>query len=84
MSQNPYRGGNVPALPLKDPGIALVLTIVGFFFIAGLQYFYLGKIFKGILFLVTLGFLYIGTIISLFTISGETRRINARRSAGLV
>ncbi|GAA4283287.1 hypothetical protein GCM10022261_08180 [Brevibacterium daeguense] len=83
MSQQPYRGGT-PVLPLKDPGLALVLTILGFFFIAGLQYFYIGKIFKGILFLVTLGFLYIGTIVSLFTISGETRQVNARRAAGLV
>ncbi|HLS32421.1 MAG TPA: NINE protein [Brevibacterium sp.] len=71
-----------PALPPKDEGLALVLTIVGFFFVAGLQYFYLGKIFTGILFLLTLGFLYVGTIISLFTIRGETRRVNARRAYG--
>lgn len=71
-----------PALPPKDEGLALVLTIVGFFFIAGLQYFYIGKIFTGILFLLTLGFLYVGTIISLFTIRGETRRVNARRAYG--
>jgi len=71
-----------PALPPKDEGLALVLTIVGFFFVAGLQYFYLGKIVTGILFLLTLGFLYVGTIISLFTIRGETRRVNARRAYG--
>lgn len=69
--------------PQKDPGIALVLTIVGFFFVAGLQYFYLGKILKGILFLITLGFLYVGTVISLFTIRGETRRVNRERLLGL-
>ncbi|MCQ9369133.1 TM2 domain-containing protein [Brevibacterium sp. 50QC2O2] len=74
MAYNPYQ----PAEPLKDPGIALILTIVGFFFIAGLQYFYIGKYLKGILFLLTLGFLYIGTIISLFTIRGETIRKNRR------
>jgi len=72
-----------PALPPKDEGLALVLTIVGFFFVAGLQYFYLGKIVTGILFLLTLGFLYVGTIISLFTIRGETRRVNARRAYGV-
>lgn len=71
-----------PVLPAKDEGLALVLTILGFFFIAGLQYFYLGKILKGILFLLTLGFLYVGTIISLFTIRSETRRVNARRAYG--
>lgn len=69
--------------PQKDPGIALVLTIIGFFFIAGLQYFYLGKYIKGILFLVTLGFFYIGTIISLFTIRNATRKVNRDRMLGL-
>lgn len=80
MSQHPGYG---PMLPAKDPGIALVLTIVGFFFIAGLQYFYIGKIGKGVLFLLTLGFLYVGTIVSLFTITGETKQINAQRAVGI-
>ncbi|GAA4515764.1 TM2 domain-containing protein [Brevibacterium yomogidense] len=71
-----------PALPAKDEGLALVLTILGFFFVAGLQYFYLGKILKGILFFLTLGFFYVGTVISLFTIRGETRRVNAKRAYG--
>lgn len=71
-----------PVLPAKDEGLALVLTILGFFFVAGLQYFYLGKILKGVLFFLTLGFLYVGTIISLFTIRAETRRVNAKRAYG--
>lgn len=71
-----------PVLPAKDEGLALVLTILGFFFVAGLQYFYLGKILKGILFFLTLGFLYVGTVISLFTIRDETRRVNAKRAYG--
>nr|WP_232483638.1 TM2 domain-containing protein [Brevibacterium yomogidense] len=69
-------------MPAKDEGLALVLTILGFFFVAGLQYFYLGKILKGILFFLTLGFFYVGTVISLFTIRGETRRVNAKRAYG--
>lgn len=68
--------------PQKDPGLALVLTILGFFFVAGLQYFYLGKFLKGFLFLITLGFFYIGTIISLFTIRRATRQVNRRRALG--
>ncbi|WP_258933405.1 TM2 domain-containing protein [Nesterenkonia pannonica] len=48
----------------EGSGLALVLTILGFFFVAGLQYFYIGKYIKGILFLLTIGFFYVGTIIS--------------------
>ena len=80
MSQQPGYG---PALPAKDPGIALVLTFLGFIALAGLQYFYIGKLGKGVLFLLTLGFLYVGTFISLFTITGETKQINAQRAVGI-
>ncbi|GAA2010917.1 TM2 domain-containing protein [Brevibacterium samyangense] len=76
MTPNPYA-----VVPAKDPGLALVLTILGFFFVAGLQYFYIGKIWKGIFFLLTLGFFYIGTVISLFTIRDETARVNVRRAS---
>ncbi|RJN32778.1 TM2 domain-containing protein [Nesterenkonia natronophila] len=69
--------------PQKDPGLALVLTILGFFFVAGLQYFYLGKYIKGILFLVTIGFFYVGTIISLFTIRRATLQVNRKRALGM-
>ncbi|NDK32686.1 NINE protein [Nesterenkonia haasae] len=69
--------------PQKDPGLAFVLTILGFFFVAGLQYFYLGKYIKGVLFLITIGFFYLGTIISLFTIRRATRKVNRKRYLGL-
>lgn len=68
--------------PQKDPGLAFVLALLGFFFLAGLQYFYLGKFLKGFLFLITLGFLYVGTIISLFTIRRATRKVNRKRALG--
>lgn len=80
MSQQPGYG---PALPAKDPGIALVLTFLGFVLLAGLQYFYIGKIGKGVLFLLTAGFFFVGTFISLFTITGETKQINAQRAVGI-
>ena len=66
--------------PAKDPGLALVLTLLGFVLIAGLQYFYIGKIVMGLLFLFTGGFFFVGTVISCFTIRGETRRVNERRA----
>lgn len=76
-----YNNGS--ALPPKDSGLALVFAIVGLLGINGLQYFYLGKIGKGVIFLLTLGFLYIGTIISLFTIMSETKQINTQRAVGI-
>lgn len=75
--------GYGPSLPPKDPGMALVLTLLGFIALAGLQYFYIGKIGKGVLFLLTAGFFFVGTFISLFTITGETKQINAQRAVGI-
>ncbi|MEH0058730.1 hypothetical protein [Auritidibacter ignavus] len=34
----------------------------------------------GLLFLLTGGFFFVGTVISCFTIRGETRRVNERRA----
>ena len=54
---------------MKDRNTGLVLAIfLGAF---GIQYFYIGKILKGILFLCTGGFCGIGWIISIFTIRGQ-------------
>ena len=62
------------------PNRPRILTLLGFVLIAGLQYFYIGKIVMGLLFLFTGGFFFVGTVISCFTIRGETRRVNARRA----
>lgn len=63
---------------MKTRGIAYLLTILGFFGIAGLQHLYLGKIFKFILWFVTCGFLGIGTIIDLFTMGSQVDNYNAK------
>ena len=47
----------------KDPNTVLLLTILGFVVVAGVQRFYVGQIGMGLLFLFTAGFCWIGTII---------------------
>lgn len=83
----PYPAGPmgypVPTSPPREVGLAMLLTAVGFFGVAGLQYFYIGKIGKGVGYLLTAGWLGIGTIVSLFTIGDETERTNDERRRGL-
>ena len=47
----------------KDETTVLILTILGFAVVAGLQRFFLGQIGMGILYLFTAGLCFIGTII---------------------
>lgn len=49
----------------KSPQDVLIFTIIGFFGIAGIQRFLLGQTVMGILYLITFGFFWIGTIIDL-------------------
>lgn len=71
------------ALPPKDSGLAYVFMIATLFGVAGLQHFYLGRILRGIVWLLTFGLLGIGTIYDLFTLKRQTRTVNARRAAGI-
>lgn len=49
----------------RSPGLIMVLTLIGFLGFAGIQRFALGKVGTGLLYLFTLGFVGIGTIIDL-------------------
>lgn len=49
----------------KDPQMILILTLLGFFSIAGIQRFVTGQIGFGLLYLFTGGLCFIGTIIDL-------------------
>lgn len=49
----------------RDPTNVLLLTLLGFLILAGVHRFYLGQIGMGLLYLVTAGFCFIGTIIDL-------------------
>lgn len=69
----------VVAVPQKDMGIAYVLWL--FFGVLGVHHFYLGNIVRGLLYLVTLGFLGVGVLVDLFLIPSMTRRRNAEAFA---
>lgn len=49
----------------RSPGLIMVLTLLGFLGLAGIQRFALGKVGTGFLYLFTLGFVGVGTIIDL-------------------
>lgn len=69
------------ALPPKRVGVAYVLLI--FLGLFGIHQFYLGKIGRGVLYLLTAGVFTVGVIIDLFTLPSQVKTINARRAVGI-
>ncbi len=49
----------------RDPVLLLVLALIGFFGIAGIHRFFVGHIGMGILYLLTAGLCFIGTIVDM-------------------
>lgn len=62
----------------KDPMFVLILTILGFFGVAGVQRVFIGKPVSGILYLLTLGLCFIGTIVDLLNFRGLTFEYNSK------
>ena len=54
----------------RSPGLIMILTLIAFLGLAGLQRFALGKVGTGFLYLFTLGFAGVGTIIDLLRANG--------------
>lgn len=70
-----------PMAPVGEPyslGTAYMLCAVTVFGVAGLHRFYLGKIGTGLLYLLTFGFLGIGTLLDLFSMKSMVGEANRR------
>ncbi|WP_069131823.1 TM2 domain-containing protein [Rhodohalobacter halophilus] len=49
----------------KDPMLMLILALIGFFGVAGIHRFFIGHIGMGILYFLTAGLCFIGTIVDM-------------------
>jgi TM2 domain-containing membrane protein YozV len=76
--QRAQQFANIYRARRKDPQIILLTTILGFLVIAGIQRFILGEIGMGILYLLTGGLCFIGTIIDLVNYKKMTFDYNAK------
>jgi TM2 domain-containing membrane protein YozV len=57
----------------RSVGVAYALMLFTFIGICGVQHFYMGKIFRGLLWFFTFGLLGVGLIIDLFTLPRQVR-----------
>ncbi len=63
---------------MKSKGTAYLLWFVSIFGWLGFHHFYLGKIGKGIIWILTGGVFGIGSLIDLFTIGGAVETYNTK------
>lgn len=68
----------------KDPQIILLVTLVGFLGIAGIQRFLTDQIGLGILYLLTCGICFIGTIIDLVNYKKIAFEYNQKQAAQIL
>ena len=60
----------------KDPTLTLITDLLGLLGIAGVHRFMLGQVAMGLIYFLTAGFCFIGTIIDLFNYKSLTYRYN--------
>lgn len=71
----------------KDPMLILITAAIGFFGVAGIHRFLIGDIGMGVVYLFTMGFCFIGTIVDIINYKSLTFKYNskeAQRAAALV
>ena len=68
----------------KDPTTTLLLTLIGFVVLAGVGRFYVGNMGMGILYLLTAGLCFIGTLVDVFRykqITFQSNQLKAQQVA---
>lgn len=68
----------------KDTQTILILTVLGFVVVAGVQRFMLNQIGMGILYLLTAGLCFVGTIIDLVNHKEMTQEYNRKEAEQIV
>lgn len=63
---------------MKNKGTAYLLWFISIFGVLGFQHFYMGKIGKGILWLLTGGVFGLGAVIDLFTLGSAVDNHNTK------
>lgn len=63
---------------MRSKSTAFLLTLLGIIGVAGLQYLYLGKPLKGLLWFFTVGIFGIGTLVDIFTIGSVVEAHNTK------
>lgn len=64
----------------KEKNDLLILTILGFFGVAGIQRFVIGEVGMGILYFLTAGFCGIGTIVDLINLDDMLLQYNQKQA----
>ena len=64
---------------MKSKGIAYLLQLISIFGWLGFQHFYLGKVGKGLIWIITGGVLGIGSLVDLFTLGGAVDNYNTKQ-----
>lgn len=62
----------------RDPQLILITTLLGFIIVAGIQRFLVGQIGMGILYLLTAGLCFIGTIVDLVNYKSLATEFNRK------
>lgn len=65
----------------KDPTMTLLAGLLGFALVAGVERFYLDQVVMGVLYLLTAGFCFVGTIIDIINYKGLTYTYNRKQAS---